>query len=89
MATVWVPALLRDLTGGAERVQAAGATVREVIDSLEAQFPGVRARLCEGDSLRPGMAVVVDGVISKQGLRRKVKEDSEVHFIPAITGGAG
>ncbi len=89
MATVWVPALLRDLTGGIERAQVAGATVREVIDSLEAQFPGVRARLCEGDSLRPGVAVVVDGAVSRQRLRQKVKEDSEVHFIPAITGGAG
>ena len=56
MAEVWVPALLRDLTGGQERVSAAGETVREVIDALEERYPGMRERLCEDGRLRPNIA---------------------------------
>ena len=40
MAEVWIPSLLRDLTGGREKVAVAGTTVRQLIDGLEhQQFP--------------------------------------------------
>ena len=87
MAVVWVPALLRDLTGGQARVEAPGATVRQVIASLEAAYPGFRGRLCEGDDINPHFAVVVDGQVSRLRMLEPVREDSEVHFVPAIHGG--
>lgn len=87
MAEVWIPALLQDLTGGHERVRVAGDTVRQVIDGLEAAFPGIKARLVDGDRLRPGLAVVVDGEVSRLRLRHHLTEISEVHFLPAISGG--
>jgi len=85
--TVWIPSLLRELTGGRERVSVQGETVRQVVDALEQRYPGIKARLCEEDSLRPNIAVVVDGVVSRQRLRHKLTETSEVHFVPAISGG--
>ncbi len=89
MAVVWVPALYRDLTAGAETVTIPGATVREIIENLEVRFPGMKARLYRDDEerLRPGMAVVVDGEVTRQKLRHSVGENSEVHFLPAISGG--
>lgn len=87
MALVWIPALLRDLTGGAEQAEAAGETVGEVIDHLEERFPGIRARLVEDGRLRPGITVVVDGVTGRRRLRQPVRPQSEVHFIPALSGG--
>lgn len=87
MPTVWIPALLRDLTGGHETAAVAGSTVGEVIESLEAQFPGIRSRLCDGASLRSGIAVAVDTQLARRGLREPVSPNSEVHFIPAISGG--
>ena len=87
MATVFIPALLRDLTGGADRVDAAGASVRQVVADLERQFPGIRERLCQGDLLSPRVQVAVDGHVSRLGLLERVGESSEVHFIPAISGG--
>lgn len=87
MPTVWIPSLLRELTGGRERVSVQGETVRQVVDALEQRYPGIKARLCEEDSLRPNIAVVVDGVVSRQRLRHKLTETSEVHFVPAISGG--
>ncbi len=88
MPVVWIPALLRGLTGGQETVIVAGDNVGQVIDALESLFPGIKARLCEGDSLRPGMAVAVDTQVGRLGLHEPVHENSEVHFVPAVGGGA-
>jgi molybdopterin synthase sulfur carrier subunit len=87
VATVWVPSLMRDLTGGADRVDVPGSTVRQVIESLEAAYPGIKERLVEDDRLKPSIGVAVDGVVSRLGLRQPVGETSEVHFLPAVSGG--
>ena len=42
----------------------------------------------EEDELLPGVAVIVDGEASQLGLLERVRDDSEVHFLPAIGGGA-
>ena len=84
---VWIPALLRDLTQGRETVQVEGATVRQVIDALERLYPGARDRLCDGDQLRPGIAVFVDAQLAQLGLLQPVGNGREVHFVPAIAGG--
>lgn len=88
MAIAWIPPLLRDLSGGLERLEIPGATVREVIDQLDQRFPGMRERLIADDALRPGITVVVDGVVSRKRLRHPLNERSEVHFLPAISGGS-
>ena len=89
MPEVWVPPRLQQLTGGKQQVQVAGATVRQVINNLEKDYPGTRAFLIdeEEDDLRPGLAVIVDGETSLLGLIERVQETSEVHFLPAIGGG--
>ena len=87
MADVWIPALLRDLTDGQARVTASGETVRQVIEQLERTYPGVESRLCKEGRLRPSISVVVDGKVSLQRLRHRLTETSEVHFLPAISGG--
>jgi molybdopterin synthase sulfur carrier subunit len=87
MPEVWIPALLLPLSGGKKKVNVPGGTIRQVIENLELQYPGIRARLLDGDRLRPSISVVVDGVISQEKLRHKLEEHSEVHFMPAISGG--
>lgn len=87
MAEVYIPALLRDLVKDQEKVHGEGATVGEVLQNLDAQYPGIRARLCEGHSLKPGIAVVVDGQVARMGLIQPIQPGSEVHFLPAISGG--
>lgn len=82
MATIWVPALARELVGGAETVQAAGSTVGEVIAALEARHPGIKAAL-----VQPWILVSVDGAAAELGLAEPVREDSEILFVPAIAGG--
>ena len=87
MPTVWIPGLLRDLTNGQDTLTVPGETVGQVIENLDARYPGVRERLCEQGMLRRNIAVVVDGVTSRQRVRHRLTETSEVHFIPAISGG--
>jgi molybdopterin synthase sulfur carrier subunit len=87
MARVWIPPLLRDLAGGRETVAVPGTRVSQLIDELERRYPGIKARLCDGDSLRPGMVVVVDTAVAVLGLLQPVGPDSEVHFLPAVGGG--
>lgn len=87
MPQVYIPPLLRELTDGQEIVEIPGATVRQIVAALDHRYPGIKERLCEGEGLRPGLSVAVDGRVSSMGLIQKVGEMSEVHFIPAIGGG--
>jgi molybdopterin converting factor small subunit len=79
--------MLRDLTGGRSTVDAAGSTVREVIEDLERKFPGIGEKLIDESRLRSNLSVAVDGEVSPLGLREKVGASSEVHFVAAIKGG--
>lgn len=87
MARVFIPSLLRELAAGQQHVDVDGATVREVIERLDERFPGMKNRLIENDRLRPNLALIVDGEVSSQKLRHKVTEKSEIHFMPALSGG--
>jgi molybdopterin synthase sulfur carrier subunit len=87
MPTVHIPAAMRPVTGDRSTVVVTGETLAAVIDGLEAEFPGIKARLVDGEKLRSGMAVFVDGVMASTGLRTRLKEESEVYFAPAIAGG--
>lgn len=66
-----------------------GATIREVIDNLEQTWPGIRERLVTENRLRSNISVAVDGEITPLGLLEPVSPMSEVHFVAAISGGAG
>ena len=80
---------MQNITGGLERVQVPGATVRQLVNNIEQQFPGLKALLYDDDEddIMPGLAVIVDGEASQLGLLERVAETSEVHFLPAIGGG--
>ena len=62
--------------------------MRRIIDRLDELFPGMKARLLEDGGIRPNLAVAIDGELARMGLLEKVGENSEVHFVPAIGGGA-
>ncbi len=95
MTTVHIPALLRDLTGGAEQVHVelpAGETVsvRELLRTLEQRHPGLRARLIDPatDDLVPHLAVFIEGEPAGMGLLAKVGSEDNLYFLAPIVGGA-
>ena len=87
MPLVFIPPQLKTLTGGVTEVEFPAKTVREVINELESRFQGIRDRLCKGDELSPELQVSVDHQISSKGMRAKVEDATELHFLPALGGG--
>ena len=87
MPIVAIPSLLRNLTNGKESITVPGATIREVINNLESCYPGMKARLCEDDRIKPGIAVYVNGLLTRGSILESVDADAEIHFLPAIGGG--
>ena len=87
MPTIFIPAPIRSLTQEKTSVVVSGSSVREAIESLEAQYPGTKERLCEGDKIRTNISVMVDGQTSHLKMREPLEDDSEVHFLIAISGG--
>ena len=87
MATVYIPTMLLPVTNGVKQTHVEATNVRQVINGLEDQFPGIRERLVEDNQVRSNLAVSIDGEIARMGLLERVRENSEVHFVPAISGG--
>jgi molybdopterin synthase sulfur carrier subunit len=87
MARVFIPSQWRDLTGGVADVEIEASSLGQIIDGLEARFPGLSARACEGHAIAGSLAVLVDGDLVSRGMRSPVQPTSEVHFLPAIGGG--
>ena len=87
MATVFLPYALRKYAAGAERVEVPAKTLGELVDNLEATYPGTREHLIEDGRLKPGLAAIVGHVATRRGLLQKLDSDTEVHFITAISGG--
>ncbi len=84
---VWIPATMRVLAGGQESVEGDGENVRQLIENLESSCPGIKAALMNGSSLKPDVAVAVDGQICPLGLLQSLEDAREVTFIPALGGG--
>ena len=91
MAIVSIPSLMRDLTNEKSQVEITGTTIRELLDNMESEFPGVKERLCHQDDgierISPYIGVYVDGVLIDRGMRSTIGPNSEVHFLPAMGGG--
>ena len=47
--TVRIPLVLARLTDGQKEVQIEASNIREMVDSLETAYPGIKARLCGED----------------------------------------
>ena len=86
MPAVIIPALLRPLAGGASRVEAEGTTLREVLNDLERQHPGILERVLDGGRVRDELFIAVGGEEVKS-LNVAVPPGAEVHLLPAVAGG--
>ena len=87
MTTVRIPQPMQVYTQNKEVVNVGGKNVRQLINELEKNYPGMKDALLENDKLKPDVAVVLDGKITQLGLLQPVSEENEVIFIPAISGG--
>ena len=88
--SVRVPTILRTYTGGESEVSASGATLAEVLDDLDANYSGIKARVLDDEgNLRRFVNVYVgnDDVRFLDALDTKTPEGAQVSVIPAVAGG--
>lgn len=87
---VQIPGPLRSLAGGAAEVQVEAATVRSLVDALQAKHQGFRERLLdESGSLKAYVRVFMndDDVRALDGEQTALKDGDVVAIVPAIAGG--
>jgi len=86
MAEVHLPPTLPPLFAGLpRRLELDAASAGEAIDRLDARWPGLRDRVCDGAQLRPHVRVFVDG--ERAGLDTPLAAASRLDVIAAISGG--
>ncbi len=87
---VKIPTPLRNLTNEQDLIELDASSVREVIDVLENDFPGVKERICEEDgSIRRFVNVYVNGedVRFLSELDTAIADNDEISIVPAVAGG--
>lgn len=89
--TVRIPTPLRKLTNELDTIVAdESETLAQLIDVIEAQYPGLKERICdESGELRRFVNVYVNGedVRFLSGLQTSLDPDAEVSIVPAVAGG--
>ncbi len=85
-----IPTPLRKLTNEREVVQADGSTVGELLTSLDANFPGLKERICDEQG---NVRRFVNVYLNDEDIRfldeqaTLVNEGDELSIVPAIAGG--
>ena len=88
--TVRIPTPLRRVTNGEDKVTVEGSNLNEIIGSLDSQYPGIKARICDDQGgLRNFVNVYVNGedVRFLDGLETSTKTGDEISIVPAVAGG--
>jgi len=86
---VRIPTILRTYTGGQKTVTSSGATLAELVDQLDASYPGIREKLIEDGDLRRFVNVYVndEDVRFTGSLQTRVQDGDVVVVLPAVAGG--
>ena len=90
MATVRIPSPLRRYTNNQSKVESNGASIAQLIENLESQYPGVKSRLCDDSGqIKRYVNIFVNGeeIRTLQGNETAVADQDEVSIIPAMAGG--
>lgn len=88
--SVRIPTILRSYTGGESEVSADGGTLTEVLESLDASYPGIKGRIVdEAGDLRRFVNVYVgnDDVRFLENLDTATPDGTQISVIPAVAGG--
>jgi molybdopterin synthase sulfur carrier subunit len=82
-----LPGVLVDLFPGSLRsVEVPAETVRDMIDQLDARWPGMRDRICDSrPAIRKHINIFVDG--ERATLDTRIAPGTEVFVLTAISGG--
>jgi molybdopterin synthase sulfur carrier subunit len=84
-----IPTPMRQHTDNQAVVEAAGVTVKDLLDNLGAKYPGIVSRLFENGQVRRFVNVYLndEDIRYLDNLQTAVKDGDEVSIIPAVAGG--
>lgn len=83
---VLIPGLLRSYTRE-PKVEAAGATLAELLADLDRRYPGLRFRVIdEQDRIRPHVRFFVNGA-QVFDLTMPIRPEDELQIVQALSGG--
>lgn len=84
---VYIPSPLASYTGEANRVQAGGASLAELLAELDRRYPGIRFRIItEQDDIRRHIKIFVNGG-QVSDLAAPLAAGDEVMIVCALSGG--
>ena len=84
---VRIPTPLRSYTDQRHEVEAAGASLAELLTDLERQFPGIRFRMIdEQGRIREHIRLFVNSELARD-LERELSDRDHVQILCAISGG--
>lgn len=89
MVKVILPTMLRRFTKGKAELQIDARTIGELIDKLEAEFPGLKGKLIGPDGeLRRSYSIYLNSKeVRGERLRVELKPGDEVSIVPVLAGG--
>lgn len=87
---VRIPTPLQKLTNGQAEVQVGAASVKDLVEQLEKNYPGFKDRICdESGKIRR----FVNVYLNEEDIRfleqeaTKLKDGDDISIVPAIAGG--
>ncbi|WP_448572567.1 MoaD/ThiS family protein [Trichothermofontia sp.] len=87
---VLIPTPLQNFTNNQATVDCSGASVAELLDSLESHCPGIKARICdEAGKPRRFLNIYVNSedIRFLDGIATSLNDGDEVSIVPAVAGG--
>lgn len=90
MIKVRIPTPLRPLTKNQGEVDVAASSITDLVNTLEASYPGIKSRLCDDSGeLRRFVNIYVneEDIRFLSGKETPLKDGDEMSIVPAIAGG--
>ncbi|EDX83664.1 ThiS family, putative [Synechococcus sp. PCC 7335] len=87
---VLIPTPLQKFTKDEAAVECEGSNISELMDTLEAKFPGIKKRLCDDQG---ELRRFINFYVNSEDIRfldnknTALKDGDEVSIVPAVAGG--
>ncbi|MFZ0771466.1 MAG: MoaD/ThiS family protein [Candidatus Sulfotelmatobacter sp.] len=89
MPRVYIPTVMRKYVDGRPSFDVSGQTVDEVLAGAYRAFPTLAAEVLDKEGkIKPYIAVFINSTsLHDMEKNARMRDDDEVHFVPAIAGG--
>ncbi len=87
--SVLIPAAFQKITGNNEKIECTPGNILNIINQLEAIFPGIAEKLIEDKSIKKYINIYVNGKDIRSLLKENTiaKDGDEVIILPTISEG--